>query len=294
MDKIHQIRLPKWLKREIPHGNTDHLTEKLIKNLGLTTVCDHAKCPNRMECFARKTATFMMLGPICTRNCRFCAVSTGTPSPPDATEPQKIAQAVSELGLSHVVLTMVSRDDLPDGGVSHFVQCLEAVRQTSTATIEVLPSDFGGNMESVDQLSDSLPEVYNYNTETIPRLYPSIRGSAPNYRQMLAMFRRIHVRHPNMKLKSGIILGLGETLGEVLELFADLLQSGCQMLTIGQYLQPSPHQIPVQKYYTPEEFEEIGKLARHIGFRHVVSGPFIRSSYHAAEALRTNNEMVVC
>lgn len=286
MDESHADRLPKWLKKKIPKGNSDHLTARIVSTYNLPTVCDHAKCPNRMECYAEKTATFMVLGSVCTRNCRFCAVTSGIPQPPDKEEPQKLAQAVKELGLSHAVLTMVTRDDLADGGAAHFVKCVEEIRKISPATIEVLPSDFAGNMDAVDLLSDALPDVYGYNSETVARLYDSVRGPLPNYRRTLDIFRQIHKRQPEIILKSGIILGLGENKDDLLEFFADLIETGCQAITIGQYLQPSVEQMPVQRYYTPEEFEQIGQWAKQVGFEHVASGPFVRSSYHAKDVIQ--------
>lgn len=242
-----------------------------------------------MECYARKTATFLLLGPVCTRNCRFCGVSGGRPKPVDEGEPERIAQAVRTLGLSHVVLTCVSRDDLPDGGADHFCRCLDAIRSCQSdlpleerSTIEVLPSDFAGNGASVDRLADALPDVYNYNTETVPRLFREIRGPIPNFEWTLDTFRRIRVRQPSVALKSGMMLGLGETDEEVLEVLHRLYEAGCDAITLGQYLQPTPENIPVSRYLTPEHFEQLGEKARAIGFRSVASAPFVRSSYRAA------------
>ncbi len=303
--------LPRWLKRNVPKGNANHFTAKLIDRLGLQTVCDHAKCPNRMECYAEKTATFLILGDTCTRGCRFCSVRKGMPGPLDPEEPRHVAEAARQLGLEHVVVTCVTRDDLPDGGAEHFCQTISEIRRATAATIEVLPSDFAGNAAAVDWLADAAPQVYNYNTETVPRLYPSVRQKGghkgvrtvfgknrsdpfsrdpfsrefPDYGWTLEMFRRIRRRNATIALKTGLMLGLGETRAELLDTLAELFEAGCRMLTLGQYLRPSPAQMPVVRYLPPEEFDELGRLARQIGFEHVASGPFVRSSYHAGKML---------
>lgn len=278
--------LPRWLKRNVPKGNANHFTAKLIGQLGLQTVCDHAKCPNRMECYAEMTATFMILGDICTRGCRFCSVPKGRPGPVDAGEPQRVAEAAKTLGLKHVVVTCVTRDDLPDGGAEHFFQTIAAIRRTTDATVEVLPSDFGGNAAAVDRLIQAAPEVYNHNTETVPRLFREVRGRKSDYRWTLEMFRRIGRQNPAIWLKTGLMLGLGETVEELFDTLADLLDAGCQMLTLGQYLRPGPAQMPVARYLTPEEFDELGNAARQMGFTQVASGPLVRSSYHAGKWLQ--------
>jgi lipoyl synthase len=275
--------LPRWLKRNVPKGNANHFTAKLIDELRLETVCDHARCPNRMECYAQKTATLMILGETCTRACRFCSVHKGKPAPPDPDEPRRVAEAAARLELRHVVVTCVTRDDLADGGAEHFCQTIAELRRVSRATIEVLPSDFAGNEAAVDRLVDAAPEVYNHNTETVPRLYREVRGPRADYRWTLAMFRRIAARAPGIRLKTGLMLGLGETPGELLDTLADLVDAGCRMLTLGQYLQPSPAQMPVVRYLPPEEFDWLGEAARRIGFMQVASGPFVRSSYHARQ-----------
>ena len=275
--------LPRWLKRNVPKGNANHFTARLIRRLGLETVCEHARCPNRMECYAQKTATFMILGDVCTRRCGFCSVAKGKTQPVDPGEPQRVAEAARRLGLRHVVVTAVTRDDLPDGGAEHFVRTVTAVRQATAATIEVLPSDFAGNGRAVDRLVDAAPEVYNHNTETVPRLYRKIRGRKADYRWTLETFRRIRDRDPAIQTKTGLMLGLGETHQELLDTLADLLDAGCRMLTLGQYLQPSADCLPVTRYLPPEEFDALGRAARQIGFRQVASGPFVRSSYHARE-----------
>jgi lipoic acid synthetase len=274
--------LPRWLKRNVPLGSVNHFTSKLIGELGLQTVCDHAKCPNRMECYSQLTATFMILGKVCTRNCRFCSVEKGKPLPVDPDEPRRVAEAASRLGLKHVVVTCVTRDDLPDGGAEHFYNTVTAIREATGASVEVLPSDFGGNPASVDRVLEAAPEVYNHNTETVPRLFREIRGPKANYRWTLDMFRRIRTRAPKVQAKTGLMLGLGETVEELLETLAELVDAGCQMLTLGQYLQPKPCCVPVARYVPPEEFEKLGEMAKQIGFTQVASGPFVRSSYHAA------------
>jgi lipoic acid synthetase len=275
--------LPRWLKRNVPKGNAEHFTARLVNELRLQTVCDHAKCPNRMECYAHKTATFMVLGDVCTRRCGFCAVTKGKTREPDPSEPQRVAEAAQRLGLRHVVITMVTRDDLPDGGAEHVCRTVEAVRNLTGAAIEVLPSDFAGSGAAVDRLVDAAPEVYNYNTETVPRLYRGVRGRKADYRWTLEMFRRIKRRAPAMRTKTGLMLGLGESEEELLDVLADLLDAGCEMLTLGQYLQPTPQSLPVVRYIPPERFRELGQAARRMGFQQVAAGPFVRSSYHARE-----------
>ena len=276
-------RLPRWLKRNVPKGNAAHFTARLVDELRLETVCDHARCPNRMECYARKTATFMILGDVCTRRCAFCHVSSGRAGPVDPGEPGRIAEAARRLELCHVVVTSVARDDLPDGGSGHFVRCVEAVRRATGATVEVLPSDFAGDRAAVDQLVDAAPEVYNLNTETVPRLYRKVRGPQADYGRVLETFRHIKGRNAAIRTKSGLMLGLGETVEELFDTLADLLDAGCEMLTLGQYLRPSPKQLPVRRYFTPQEFHELGDAARRLGFARVAAGPLVRSSYHARE-----------
>jgi lipoic acid synthetase len=276
-------RLPRWLKRNVPKGSEGRFTAGLIRQLRLETVCDHAHCPNRMECYAEKTATFMILGDTCTRHCGFCSVAKGRPRPVDPDEPRRVGEAALRMGLRHVVITAVTRDDLEDGGAGHFCRTVAAVRQATGATVEVLPSDFGGNPEAVDRLIEIGPEVYNYNAETVPRLYRKVRGRKASYRWTLEIFRRIRRRNPAIRTKTGLMLGFGETHEELLDTLADLVEAGCRMLTLGQYLRPSPRQLPVVRYLPPEEFDALGHAARRMGFRAVASGPFVRSSYHAGE-----------
>lgn len=277
-------RLPRWLKRRVPKGNADHFTSHLLDELQLETVCDHARCPNRMECYAQKTATFMILGNICTRACGFCAVPRGRPAPPVEDEPQRVAEAAARLGLRHVVITSVTRDDLPDGGAEHFYQCVSAVRQQTGATIEVLTPDFIDCPAALQRVVAAAPEVFNHNTETVPRLYRRLRGAKSDYRWTLELLRRVKQLNPAIKTKSGLMLGVGETPEEILDALADLRDCDVDFLTLGQYLQPDPQRyLPVVRYLPPEEFDELGAIARQLGFRQVASGPFVRSSYHARE-----------
>ncbi len=277
-------RLPRWLKRQIPKGNVDHMTSSLLEELGLETVCDNAKCPNRMECYSQKTATFMILGNVCTRSCSFCAVSRGRPEELELDEPERLAEAADRLGLKHVVITSVTRDDLPDGGAEHFYQCVKAVRDRTGSMVEVLTPDFIGNPTGLDRVIEAAPDVFNHNTETVPRLYRRVRGPQSDYRWTLELLRRVKDANRKIKTKSGLMLGLGETREELFEVFADLLDVGCDFLTLGQYLQPSTERyIPVERYIPPEEFDELGKAAESMGFTQVASGPFVRSSYHARE-----------
>lgn len=277
-------RLPKWLKRQIPKGNNVGATAKLLEELNLETVCDNAKCPNRMECYSQQTATFMILGDTCTRPCGFCAVGRGKPEELELDEPARVAEAASRLGLKHVVITSVTRDDLPDGGADHFYQCVVAVREKTGATVEVLTPDFVHNKPALDRVVEAVPEVFNHNTETVPRLYRRVRGPKSDYRWTLGLLKRVKELNPMIKTKSGLMLGLGETHEELLDVLADLLDVGCDLLTMGQYLQPSlDRYLPVVRYVPPEEFAMLGKKAKSMGFKKVASGPFVRSSYHARD-----------
>ncbi len=276
-------RLPRWLKRNVPKGNANHFTARLLDELRLETICDSARCPNRMECYSQKTATFMILGDVCTRPCGFCAVGHGRTLPPAEDEPARVAEACRRLGLKHVVITSVTRDDLPDGGAEHFYRTVLAVRKETSAAVEVLTPDFIGLPNALDRVIDAAPEVFNHNTETVPRLYASVRGRKSNYRWTLQLLRRVKEQSAAIATKSGLMLGLGETRQELFDTLADLLDAGCDLLTLGQYLQPSPEHLPVQRYVPPEEFDLLGKAARQMGFRQVASGPFVRSSYHARE-----------
>jgi lipoic acid synthetase len=277
-------RLPKWLKRQIPKGNSVGATAKLLEELNLETVCDNAKCPNRMECYSQQTATFMILGNTCTRPCGFCAVGRGRPEALELDEPARVAEAAHRLGLKHVVITSVTRDDLPDGGADHFYQCVIAVREKTGATVEVLTPDFVHNKSALDRVVEAVPDVFNHNTETIPRLYRRVRGPKSDYRWTLGLLKRVKELNPAVKTKSGLMLGLGETHEELFEVLSDLLDVGCDFLTLGQYLQPSlDRYLPVVKYVPPEEFAMLGERAKSMGFKKVASGPFVRSSYHARD-----------
>lgn len=279
-----QGRLPKWLKRQVPKGNALSQTAKLLDELKLETVCDNAKCPNRMECYSQQTATFMILGNTCTRPCGFCAVGRGRPEELEMDEPARVAEAAARLGLKHVVITSVTRDDLPDGGADHFYQCVTAVRERTGASVEVLTPDFVHNKPALDRVVEAAPEVFNHNTETVPRLYRRVRGPKSDYRWTLGLLKRVKELNPEIKTKSGLMLGLGETHEELLEVFSDLLDVGCDFLTIGQYLQPSlDRYLPVVRYISPEEFAVLGAQAKSMGFKKVASGPFVRSSYHARD-----------
>ncbi len=276
-------RLPPWLRRSLPAGNQNFRTNQLIEELGLETVCENAKCPNRMECYSQQTATFMVLGNVCMRPCGFCAVSRGKPEALELDEPARVAEAALRLGLKHVVITSVTRDDLPDGGAEHFCECIVAVREKTGATVEVLTPDFVQQKHVVQQFVDAKPDVFNHNMETVPRLYRRVRGPKSDYRWTLELLRQIKAGDAGIKTKSGLMLGLGETREELLDCLADLLQAGCDFLTLGQYLQPGKKYLPVTRYIPPEEFDELGKLAKSMGFKQVASGPFVRSSYHARE-----------
>ena len=276
-------RLPAWMRRELPRGNADHFTARLLDELGLATVCDHARCPNRAECYSQLTATFMILGETCTRPCGFCSVSRGRPQPPSEDEPQRLAEAVTRLGLKHVVITSVTRDDLADGGADHFYKCVEAVRARSAATVELLTPDFVENRAAVERVIEAQPDVFNHNTETVPRLYRRVRGPKSDYRWTLHLLEYVKRQDPSIKTKSGLMLGLGESEDELLDVLADLREYGVDFLTLGQYLQPGPQYLPVVEYIRPERFDQLGELAHQLGFAKVASGPFVRSSYHARD-----------
>jgi lipoic acid synthetase len=275
-------RLPPWLKRNLPRGNGNFFTHELLRELRLETVCENARCPNRPECYARRTATFMILGNVCTRPCGFCSVAKGTPEAVEDDEPQRVAEAALRLGLKHVVITSVTRDDLSDGGADHFARCVVAVRERTGAAVEVLTPDFLGDLAAVDRVLEARPEVYNHNMETVPRFYKKVRGRA-SYRRSLDLLAHVKRRSPGTTTKSGLMLGLGETTEELLDVFADLRAVGCDMLTLGQYLAPTLKHVPVARYVPPAEFDALAVLARSLGFGHVASGPFVRSSYHADE-----------
>ena len=275
-------RLPDWLKKPLPRGNENFFTQHLLNDLHLETVCENARCPNRPECYSRRTATFMILGNVCTRPCGFCSVPRGEPLAVEDDEPERVAEASARLGLKHVVITSVTRDDLPDGGAEHFYRCVLAVRKRTGAAVEVLTPDFLGDTAAIDRVIEAQPEVFNHNTETVPRFYRKVRGRA-DYQRSLDLLARVKRLAPNLVTKSGLMLGLGETWDELLAVFADLRAAGCDVLTMGQYLTPTLKHIPVARYLPPSEFDALADLARKLGFRQVVAGPFVRSSYHADE-----------
>ena len=274
-------RLPKWLKRPMPSSEMQ-FTDRVIADLKLETVCESAKCPNRTECWAQKTATFMILGNVCTRPCGFCSVPKGKTEAVEIDEPERVAEATERLGLKHVVITSVTRDDLADGGADHFYRCVIAVRERTGADVEVLVPDFLGDTKAIDRVIAARPDVFNHNMETVPRLYHRVRRNA-DYQRSLDLLQHVREQSPGIPTKSGLMLGLGETVEELLEVCGDLRSVGCEIITLGQYLQPSPAHLPVERFVPPEEFDEIGDMVRAMGFGLVASGPFVRSSYHAGE-----------
>jgi len=276
-------RRTEWLKLSPLDPTILGRINRLMRDLKLHTVCESARCPNRAECFARGTATFMILGDICTRNCTFCAVKHGMPQPADPEEPQHIVAAVNKLGLRYAVITSVTRDDLPDGGASQFAQTINAIHEyDSNIPVEVLIPDFKGSTSALQTVMNASPAVLNHNVETMPRLYPEVRPEA-NYQRSLELLEKARLLNGNFITKSGLMLGLGETRGEVIEVMTDLREAGCALLTIGQYLQPSLSHHKVVKYIPPEEFQEYQNIGEKIGFTAVISGPLVRSSFHAAE-----------
>ena len=254
----------------------------MLDELHLNTVCRSAKCPNRGECYASGTATFMVLGTACTRNCRFCAVDPVRPEPSDPGEPARVAEAASRMGLRHVVVTMVTRDDLPDGGASHVVETIAALRTLPGVRVEVLVSDFQGDEAAIDAVAHARPDVFNHNVETVPRLYAEVRPQA-DYARSLAVLARVGAVAPDVPTKSGLMVGLGETPDEVEAVLADLRAAGVGIVTIGQYLRPSAAHLPVTEFVTPAVFDRYAATARALGFAAVASAPFVRSSYHAGE-----------
>jgi lipoic acid synthetase len=276
-------RLPPWLRQNLGPGGGHAETAHLIAELGLETVCSSAKCPNRLECWSQKTATFMILGNVCTRPCGFCSVPKGKTGDLELDEPERVAEAAKRLGLAHVVITSVTRDDLPDGGAEHFRRTVAAVRAATGAAVEVLVPDFIGKPGALERLMSAKPDVFNHNTETVPRLYRAVRGRKSVYPWTLHLLADAKRLMPEVKTKSGLMLGLGETRDELLDVFADLLDHRVDFLTLGQYLQPTLDSLPVERYVPPEEFDDLGRIARSMGFRNVASGPLVRSSYHARE-----------
>lgn len=276
--------LPAWLRVKTGKATQTRETRELLRALGVHTVCEEAMCPNIGECYASHTATFMLLGEVCTRDCRFCAVRHGAPEPPDPEEPERVAEAAARLGLSYVVLTCVTRDDLPDGGAGQFVRTIAALRERLPgAAIEVLTSDFGERTEPLARVLDARPTVMNHNVETVARLQAQVRPQA-GYERSLGVLRAAAGHDPAPLVKSGLMVGLGESVEEVDATLADLAAAGCSIVTIGQYLRPSERHLPVARYVEPAQFEQYERMGLAHGLRRVISGPFVRSSYCAAQA----------
>lgn len=278
------LRKPPWIRVRIPAGNAVQRLKSQLRENALVTVCEEASCPNIHECFSKGTATFMILGEICTRRCAFCDVAHGRPLPPDPSEPQNLASTIAQMRLRYVVITSVDRDDLRDGGAQHFVDCIQAVRAASPGIqVEILTPDFRGKgrkEKALDILAEAPPDVFNHNVETVRELYREARPGA-DYAWSMDLLKQFKARNPTVPTKSGIMLGLGETLPQVLDTMQDLRDHDVDMLTLGQYLQPSKHHHPVLRYWTPEEFEDLRVRGGEMGFSHVASGPLVRSSYHA-------------
>jgi len=280
------IQKPDWLKRRLPTGPAFEKIKGMIGRDRLHTVCQEAKCPNIWECFSHKTATFLIMGSRCTRSCRFCSVPEGNLEPPDPQEPARVARVAREMGLKYVVITSVTRDDLADGGAGIFAETIKAIRhRIPDGCVEVLIPDFQGSKDALYTVLDAGPDVLNHNIETVVRLYPRVRPQA-NYRRSLQLIQRAHEFDPQLPTKSGLMLGLGELSEEITQTLEDMLQAGCRILTLGQYLQPSKNHLAVERFIPPEEFELWRKKALKMGFAEVASGPFVRSSYHAQELFR--------
>lgn len=276
------LRKPSWIRAKAPTGSGVKRIKRILRERMLSSVCEEAMCPNLGECFSHGTATFMIMGDLCTRRCPFCDVAHGKPRPLDQNEPRNLAQAIVEIGLAYVVVTSVDRDDLRDGGAAHFAACVAAIRRLSPATtVEVLVPDFRGRLEAATAaIGQAPPDVFNHNLETVPRLYRQARPGA-DYLGSLTLLERFKAAHPTVPTKSGIMLGLGEINSEVVDVLRDLRARGCEMLTLGQYLQPSRDHLPVSRFVSPEEFSALGRVAEELGFHSVASGPMVRSSYHA-------------
>lgn len=275
-------RKPAWIRAKSPSHPEVKRLKALLRENELHTVCEEASCPNLGECFTKGTATFLIMGNICTRRCPFCDVAHGRPDPLDTNEPEHLAKTIAAMKLKHVVVTSVDRDDLRDGGSTHFTQCIAEIRKQSPATrIEVLVPDFRGRMDvALVELAKSPPDIFNHNLESIPRLYKAVRPGS-DYQWSLDLIKKFQQLHPDVPTKSGLMLGLGETIEEVQQVMQDLRDHGCQMLTLGQYLQPSRHHLAVERFVTPAEFDQLAIVAKKMGFVHVASGPMVRSSYHA-------------
>jgi lipoic acid synthetase len=286
-------RLPEWIKVRVFEGENYKQLKELVKTQRLHTVCEEAQCPNIYDCWNRRTATFMILGAICTRACRFCAVTSGRPNEFDITEPLRVAESVAQLGLRHAVITSVDRDDLRDGGAEIFARTIRAIKRRSPGTtVEVLTPDFAGNLDAVTTVVEAEPDIYNHNTETVPRLYPSIRPKAV-YDNSLGLLRHVKALRPEMVTKSGVMVGLGESVDELLEVFRNMREHEIDVLTVGQYLRPTRKHAEVQRFYRPDEFASLREQALAMGFRHVESGALVRSSYHADEQVPTTSQKLL-
>ncbi len=277
--------IPEWIRVRVTEGSNFKELKQLVQGSNLHTVCEEARCPNIFDCWNRRTATFMILGDVCTRACRFCAVTSGRPSELDLGEPLRVADSVARLGLKHAVITSVDRDDLKDGGAGIFARTIRAIRRRSPGTtVEVLTPDFQGNFDSVRTVVEAEPDIFNHNTETVPRLYSRIRPKAV-YANSLALLRHVKALAPDMVTKSGLMVGLGETEDELLEVFRNMRAHTIDVLTVGQYLRPSKKHAAVERFYRPEEFARLKEQALAMGFAHVEAGPLVRSSYHADEQI---------
>ena len=272
-------RLPEYLKRPIIDTETTKAVRRILKTKCLNTVCEGARCPNKSECYSHNTATFLIMGNVCTRNCRYCNISPARPEPLDLDEPKHIAEAVKELGLKYAVITSVTRDDLPDGGAEHFKNCIDEIRKISDAKIEILTPDFKGDTNALDIIIKSNPDVFNHNIETVKSIFKTARPQG-NYECSLEVLKYVK-DNSSIITKSGLMIGLGESFEEIEETLIDLKKSGVDIITIGQYIQPSKKHLEVSKYYTLEEYEDLKKLARKVGFTNYQIGPLVRSSYHA-------------
>lgn len=277
------MKKPDWLKVRVSSEELEKM-QNFLHDMSLNTVCQSADCPNIGECFANKTATFMIMGNVCTRGCRFCAVEKGHPLPLDEDEPRRVAEATRKLGLRHVVITCVTRDDIPDGGAQHFANTIHELQKIPGLTVEVLVSDFLGNEESIRTVVIAKPDVINHNIETVPRLYPKVRPKA-DYQRSLNLLKKAKELDDNIATKSGIMVGLGELEDEVIQVMQDLRDINCDMMTIGQYLRPTEKHLEVEEYVTPEQFDKYKEIGYQMGFKYIASGPLVRSSYHAGEGM---------
>ena len=275
-------RKPDWIRSKVPSNPEVSRLKALLREHKLHTICEEAACPNLGECFTQGTATFLIMGQICTRRCPFCDVAHGKPDPLDQNEPAHLAKTIAAMKLKHVVVTSVDRDDLRDGGAGHFRECIKEIRRQSPKTnIEVLVPDFRGRMNvALEVLAECPPDIFNHNLESIPRLYKAVRPGS-DYQWSLDLIKNFQAQHPNVPTKSGLMLGLGESIDEIKQVMQDLRDHGCRMLTLGQYLQPSRHHLAVERFVTPAEFDDLAVVAKEMGFQHVASGPMVRSSYHA-------------